>query len=261
MRAVSYRSGRSAVPERVYAGPSTSRRWNRCLRVPGKDRAGSSASNSSGARDRPARRTARRIQRIAGRQSVRRLRSLLVLLAILAFVASMIGIYQAVPPAVTSASSPAVNPITVELDRPVTGRVACGGSIVLYTEVIGWNHSSGPLTTAQVYVELQELYDHEWVGARDPPAKVTHSNLCAGSPPTGPFDWYVVLGSPDTGPYVAVFSYLNGWAPVEETALPVFISPGATLTLVSVRSYADSGFGITLFGAVGGTPIDGGVSL
>ncbi len=184
----------------------------------------------------------------------------LYLLALLGVAFLSMGLYanaiSSVPPPRTGST-----PVLVGLAPPVVGTVPCGNATTLHSETIGWTNATGNLTTADVYVKLVELVDSDFIGARDPPAQVTSSNVCAGDPPMGAFDWYVALGAPHGGLFLAVFSYLNGWAAVEGGPTPAPIADGSSLTLVSRHSFSNNGYGLLIEGSVGGPTVHGEVTL
>ena len=134
----------------------------------------------------------------AGRQPVRGLGSL-YLLGLIAVAVLATGIYvNAISSGPTATTL--VPLVRVALGPPVLGQVDCGASSTLYTEVIAWNHSTANLTPSDIYVKLVELVDGDYIGARDPPATVTSSNVCAGNGPKAPYDWYLVVGLHTGGP-------------------------------------------------------------
>jgi hypothetical protein len=184
----------------------------------------------------------------------------LYLLSLLGVAFLTMGLYAneiSGPPAAKAAATP----VLVGLGAPVVGTVPCGNSTTLISETIVWKNATGNLTASDLYLKLVALVDGDFIGARDPPAAVTPTSACAGDPPSGTFDWYVVLGAPNGGPFLAVFSYLNGWAAVGGVPLTALIADGSTLTLVSIRSFSNNGYGLLVQGSVGGPTVHGEVTL
>jgi hypothetical protein len=184
----------------------------------------------------------------------------LYLLALLGVAFLSMGLYANEISSAPSAKIGAT-PVLVGLAPPVVGTIPCGSSTVLHSEAIVWTNATGNLTTADIYLKLVELVDGDFIGARDPPAEVTASSACAGDPPGGAFDWFVVLGAPKGGAFLAVFSYLNGWEAVGGAPSPAPIADGSTLTVVSVRSFSNNGYGLLVQGSVGGPTVRGEVTL
>jgi hypothetical protein len=200
-----------------------------------------------------------RLRGTSGQVALRRFGGLYLLLLVGIAVLS-IGIYvNALATGPAHSIGPA--PVVVDLGPPTVGRASCGNGTMLYTEVIPWDRSSETLTTSQIYVKLVELIDGDYIGGRDPPGTVTPTSLCAADPPSGAFDWYLVVGAPQQGPYESVFCYALGWGVVGGASLSAPIPPGSSLTLVSVRSFSNNGYALAIVGAVGGPTVEGAVTL
>lgn len=145
---------------------------------------------------------------------------------------------QFVVPALAPAAAPS-GPITILLGTPSTGTVSCGGATVP-TERLPWDSASRPVTTAQVTFAITEVGDGDLLGGPNDAGIATSQSACVGNPPQGPYEWYAVLSSP-TGQNLATFSLAQGWLGVGGASLPVPITNGSAVEILSASPYAAHG--------------------
>lgn len=147
--------------------------------------------------------------------------------------------YQDVLAPALAPAPPSAGPITVLFGTPSTGSIACGGATVP-TERLPWESASRPVTTAQVAFTITEIGDGDSLGGPNTAGVATNQSLCAGNPPRGPYEWYAVLVAP-SGENLATFSLQQGWIGIGGASLPLPISNGSAVEVLSTSSYAAHG--------------------
>jgi len=150
--------------------------------------------------------------------------------------------------------------ISVALGAPVSGTVACGDGKNMVTERVPWAGATGPVTTGQFTLEIQEIADGDVIGTDNPPGAVTPSNLCQGNAETYVFDWYVVLQG-SNGTNEATFTYANGWQSVPPAVLPIELGTNSTLVLVAGSSFVGLGYALEVLPSGNGVPVNGSTAI
>ena len=158
------------------------------------------------------------------------------------------------PPESGPTAAPGVSSTSIDLGTPVVGNATCGGNTTFPIETVPWVGSSPPVSTREVYLEVQELVDGDIVGGPSPPPSVTVASLCAAGPPTATATWYVVLQNPSGG-NVGYFSYSSGWVVLGHPGADYRISNGSALILLSVPPLAGLSFGLCIFGDLASAPV------
>ena len=133
--------------------------------------------------------------------------------------------------------------------------VTCGSGQSFSAETVQWQASQTPLTTDQLFLEVQELIDGDLIGGPAPTPAVTTDYVCAGSAPSANPSWYAVLEDP-AGVNVAYFSYASGWVPLDPSVSSVHIVDGSTFVLLAVPDLSGSSFGLCFVGNEGGPSFD-----
>lgn len=147
--------------------------------------------------------------------------------------------YQDVLAPALAPPPPSSGPITVLFGTPSTGSVSCAGTAVP-TERLPWDSASRPVTTAQVAFTISEIGDGDSLGGPNTAGVATNQSLCAGNPPRAPYEWYAVLVSP-SGQDLATFTLQQGWLGIGGASLPLPISNGSAVEVLSTSSYAAHG--------------------
>jgi hypothetical protein len=150
--------------------------------------------------------------------------------------------------------------ITVTLATPKVGNVTCGGGGTAYTERILWVNSSYPVTTADLYLVLYEIWDGDNIADGSAMANVTSSSLCAGAAPTSLQMWYLVLVAAN-GTNLLTYTEPHSWASVGHTSTNIAVENGWALDVVTYASIAGTGRGLKVEGSVGSSPIYGAIPL
>jgi len=181
----------------------------------------------------------------------------------------ILGVYTIATARPSSPSSDAVfpwlpgpsgAPIFVHLGTPSQSTVTCNAGGTAYAERIPWTNSTQPVTTGDVYVEVYEIWDRDFIGDPNAVANATPSNLCAGAPPNPTALWYVVLAAPN-GTNLLTYTVGEGWESVTHGPWNIWIENGSALFLVADTSLAGTGRGFAVGGYADGSPITGSLPL
>jgi hypothetical protein len=151
-------------------------------------------------------------------------------------------------------------PIVVTFGTPTVSAVSCAGGGTAYAERVPWTNSTQPLTTAEVFVRLYEIWDGDNIGDPGAVANATPSNVCAGSPPDPTALWYVVLAAPN-GTNLLTYTEADSWVSVAHGSTTLEIEAGSTLVVVTYDSLAGTGRGLEVAGFAGTSAISGSVAL
>lgn len=147
-------------------------------------------------------------------------------------------------------------PIHVYFGTPSVASVPCGGGGSAYAERIPWVNSTSPIRTGDINVRVYEIWDGDWIGDPGVQANASAQSVCAGSPPGGITDWYIVLASPN-GTNLLTYTDADLWLPVSGTASNLWIDNGSAIFVVTNPAITQTGRGFAVFGFENGSAISG----
>jgi len=189
---------------------------------------------------------------------------------LLSIVVILLGIYAIttarpyIPPAGGGipplSSTPPGTPIDVQLGNPLVSNLSCAGGGSAYAERIPWMNSTAPLATKEVWPEVYEIWDGDYI--RDPTgvASATPTNLCAGNSPASIWAWYVVLAT-SNGTNLLTYTQNSEWTSLTNGSTNLPLESGLDMVLVTQTSLAGTGRGFGVLGYINDSEVQGSVPL